>query len=52
MSHEPCLYATTRYGCWCHCTCGQWRSRTYTTVTGAHIAFGTHLLDIGGQPRE
>lgn len=26
------------------CSCG-WRSRVYTTVSGAHLAFGEHLTD-------
>lgn len=46
MIHEPMLYASARCGCWCFCTCG-WGSGVYTTVTGAHIAFGTvHLVAI------
>jgi hypothetical protein len=44
MSHHPYLYWTARYGCWCHCACGQWKSGIYTTVTGAHLAFGRHLI--------
>jgi hypothetical protein len=40
--HHPTLYSSGRYGCWATCCCG-WGSRLYTTVTGAHIAFGHHL---------
>lgn len=43
MTHHPALYSS-RFGAWCHCTCGQWRSRIYTTITGAHIEFGQHLI--------
>lgn len=45
--HHPTLYATARFGCWCYCSCG-WGSGLWTTVTGAHIAFGVrHLLVVG-----
>lgn len=40
--HHPHLYSTGRHGCWCVCICG-WTSDTYTTTTGAHLAFGEHL---------
>jgi hypothetical protein len=46
VNHHPYLYAS-RFGCWCHCACGTWKSRLYTTVTGAHYAFGQHLLAAG-----
>lgn len=46
--HEPQLCASARCGCWAICACG-WRSRLYTTVTGAHIAFGAHLVDEDGK---
>lgn len=46
MEHEPQLYGSARCGCWCFCACG-WGSQLYTTVTGAHIAFGViHLLAV------
>lgn len=44
--HHPELYRAGRFGCWSACHCG-WRSRwSYTTVTGAHLAFGEHLLAV------
>lgn len=45
MKHHPILYSTSRYGAWCHCICGEWKSRTFTRIAGAHLAFGRHLLD-------
>jgi hypothetical protein len=41
--HHPVLHSS-RAGCWCVCTCGHWRSPTFTTVSGAHLSFGKHLL--------
>lgn len=43
MKHHPQIYKTGRHGCWCCCLCG-WRSRLWTTGTGAHLEFGEHLL--------
>ncbi|GGM53470.1 hypothetical protein ACFFX1_54875 [Dactylosporangium sucinum] len=44
--HHPELYRAGRFGCWSACHCG-WRSRwSYTTITGAHLAFGGHLLAV------
>lgn len=43
VKHHPTLCRTGRHGCWAHCVCG-WQSRRYTTVTGAHLAFGHHLV--------
>jgi hypothetical protein len=45
VNHHPLLTSTGRHGCWCVCSCG-WRSRDYTTVSGAHYAFGRHLLEV------
>lgn len=43
--HHPELYHARQLGAWVWCCCG-WRSRwSYTTVTGAHLAFGEHLLE-------
>jgi hypothetical protein len=42
--HEPAPYSTRRYGCWATCTCGRWQSRAWTTVSGAHLEYGLHLL--------
>lgn len=42
MKHHLMLCRTGRHGCWSTCSCG-WQSPVYTTVTGAHIAFGIHL---------
>lgn len=36
---------SSRQGCYAHCSCG-WRSTAYTTVTGAHVAFGEHLTSV------
>jgi hypothetical protein len=44
-AHEPLLYWTARHGSWASCTCGRWKSRTWTSVSGAHLEFGQHLLD-------
>lgn len=44
MSHHPQLYATRRNGCWSTCSCGWHSVILYTSVTGAHIAFGQHLV--------
>lgn len=45
MKHHPILYRAGRHGCWAECTCGQWHTKyVYTTVTGAHYAFGWHLI--------
>lgn len=44
MRHDPTLCRTGRHGCWATCTCG-WESGLFTTVSGAHQAFGEHLLD-------
>lgn len=41
--HHPSLFCARRYGCWCSCTC-TWQSRSYTTVSGAHLAFREHLV--------
>lgn len=43
-SHSLMLYATSRYGCWAHCSCG-WRSGLWVTAFGAHLEFGRHLLE-------
>jgi hypothetical protein len=40
--HHPELLTAGRHGAWCNCSCG-WRSETYRSVTGAHLAFGEHL---------
>lgn len=46
MKHHPILYRAGRHGCWSECTCGAWASMyVYTRVTGAHYAFGQHLID-------
>lgn len=42
--HEPILYRAGRWGSWGFCVCGSWRSRTWTTVVGVHLEFGSHLL--------
>lgn len=44
VNHHPMLAATGRHGCWAVCLCGQWQGRLWTTVTGAHLEFGQHLL--------
>lgn len=41
--HHPTLYATGRHGCWADCHCG-WTGRLWTTVPGAHLEFGQHLI--------
>lgn len=41
--HHPTLCSTGRHGCWAYCSCG-WSSKTYGTTTGAHLAFGRHLV--------
>lgn len=46
-AHHPTLCRTGRYGCWAECVCG-WESQVYTTVTGAHLAFGQHLSAASG----
>jgi hypothetical protein len=44
--HHPELYRAAQLGAWAWCRCG-WRSHwSYTTVTGAHLAFGEHLLEV------
>jgi hypothetical protein len=43
MNCHPFLYWTARNGSWCHCLYG-WKSRDWTTVTGAHLEFGQHLV--------
>jgi hypothetical protein len=43
MKHHLTLYWTRRHGCWSGCACA-WKSGTYTTTTGAHLAFGRHLV--------
>jgi hypothetical protein len=45
VRHRPYLLFAGRHGSWCECTCGEWRSRIYTSVTGAHLEFGQHLVD-------
>jgi hypothetical protein len=45
MTHHPAIYRARRYGTWGQCACGWISAHTYTTVTGAHLAFGQHLLD-------
>lgn len=47
MKHHPLLLWTGRHGCWCECSCG-WLSRRWTSVVGAHLQFGQHLI---GQDR-
>lgn len=44
-NHHPILY-TCRTGSWSTCLCG-WKSTTQTTVIGAHLAFGGHLVACG-----
>lgn len=44
MKHHLLLYWTRRAGCWSSCTCG-WLSGRWTTTVGAHLEFGTHLLE-------
>jgi hypothetical protein len=43
--HHPGLYATGRHGCWARCSCG-WESQLFTTISGAHLAFGQHLAEV------
>lgn len=43
--HLAMLAITSRYGCWSVCSC-KWESGDYTTGTGAHIAFGMHLVEV------
>lgn len=43
MKHHPTLCSTGRHGCWSTCSCG-WASRLWTSVVGAHLAFGRHLV--------
>lgn len=43
VHHDLALHSTSRYGCWATCSCG-WRSRRWTTTTGAHLQFGEQLL--------
>lgn len=45
VDHRPGLFSS-RFGAWCRCSCGRWESGLYTTVTGAHLAFGRHLLRV------
>lgn len=45
-AHEPQLYWSGRHGSWCFCACGGWRSRAWTTLVGAHLDFGRHLLEV------
>lgn len=42
-AHHPQLLYTGRYGYWCLCSCGTWRSGHYRAVAGAHLEFGRHL---------
>jgi len=52
VNHHPFLAGCRRLGWWSVCRCG-WKSRwSYTTVSGAHLAFGTHLLESAHAPRE
>lgn len=44
MNCHPTLYRAGRHGCWASCCCG-WLSRTWTSVTGAHLEFGQHLIE-------
>lgn len=44
--HEPVLYRAGRHGSWGFCVCRGWRSRTWTTVIGVHLDFGSHLLAV------
>jgi hypothetical protein len=44
MTHHPALYCTGRHGCWASCCCG-WAGRSrWTSVVGAHLEFGQHLI--------
>jgi hypothetical protein len=43
VKHDPGLMSAGRHGCWAACSCG-WSSGTYGTTTGAHLAFGRHLV--------
>lgn len=44
MKHELFMLTASRRGCYAVCSCG-WRCEVpYTTVSGAHLAFGQHLL--------
>lgn len=45
MKHHPGLYWAGRHGSWSRCSCGWASQYVYTRVTGAHYAFGQHLLD-------
>ena len=49
--HHPTLYDAGRHGAWATCACG-WKSPMFTTVSGAHIAFGAHLAANDGNPDE
>ena len=47
MKHHPWLMRYVwagRYRWYCECACGEFLSREYAHVTGAHLAFGKHLL--------
>lgn len=44
MKHHPTLYRTGRHGCWAVCRCGWMGSSSWTTVVGAHLEFGRHLI--------
>jgi hypothetical protein len=43
--HEPSLFASRRVGCWATCECGRWRSGQWSSVIGAMVEFGKHLLE-------
>lgn len=43
MSVPHPLLTSSRSGSYAHCECG-WRSGPFTSVTGAHISYGQHLL--------
>lgn len=46
MSHHLTLYSAGRHGCWATCSCRAWSSGLWTTVVGAHLAFGRHLIGV------
>lgn len=42
-SHEP-MFTVSRYGCNTFCSCGWKTEQFYTTISGAHLMFGAHLI--------
>lgn len=47
MKHHPVLYRYRQryWRCYSACICGWIAEYEYTTISGAHLEFGQHLLE-------